>query len=106
MAGRVLGEDPPRTADTGRAADARSTGEEGTGGGAQLARARVLRKADEGADGPGWTDEATAAALEVSSGTVERLCKRAVLEGPLVAIEHRASPAPPRRRLDGRQEAP
>src|SRR5688572_19604512 len=77
----------------------------GRGAARRLARARVLLKADEGPSGPGWTDEAIAAALEVSSGTVERLRKRAVLEGPLAAIEHRASPAPPRRKLDGRQEA-
>ena len=82
-----------------------------------LTRARVLLKADEaqlGPDGPGkqgarggsgWTDEAIAAALDVSSGMVERLRKRAVLEGPLAAIEHRPSTAPPRRKLDGRQEA-
>ena len=71
----------------------------------KLTRARVLLKADEGPSGPGWTDEAIAAALEVSSGTVERLRKRAVLEGPLVALEHRPAPTPPRRRLDGRAEA-
>ena len=71
----------------------------------KLTRARVLLKADEGAAGPGWTDEAIAAALEVSSGTVERLRKRAVLEGPLAALAHRPSPTPPRRRLDGRAEA-
>jgi hypothetical protein len=74
----------------------------------KLARARVLLKADEGRhnpSGPGWTDEAIAAALDVSSGTVERLRKRAVLEGPLAAIESRPSSAVPRRKLDGRQEA-
>ena len=71
----------------------------------KLARARVLLKANEAADGPGWTDEAIAVALDVSSGTVERLRKRAVLEGPLAAIEHRPSTAPSRCKLDGRAEA-
>ena len=75
----------------------------------KLTRARVLLKADEGPEGgpagPGWTDEAVAAALEVSSGTVERLRKRAVLEGALAAIEHRPSTASVRRKLDGRAEA-
>ena len=71
----------------------------------KLTRARVLLKADEGPDGPAWTDEAIAAALDVSAGTVERLRKRAVLEGALAAIESRPSTAVPRRRLDGRQEA-
>ncbi len=71
----------------------------------KLTRARVLLKADEGPGGPGWTDEAVATALDVSSGTVERLRKRAVLEGALAAIEARASKAVPRRKLDGRAEA-
>ena len=90
----------------------------------KLTRARILLKADEGpvdpvdpvdaADGPadragpvgpGWTDEAIAVALDVSSGTVERLRKRAVFDGPLAAIEHRPSKASPRRKLDGRAEA-
>ena len=71
----------------------------------KLTRARVLLKADEGPRGPGWTDEAIAAALDVSSGTAERLRKRAVLEGALAAIESRPSQAVPRRKLDGRQEA-
>lgn len=84
----------------------------------KLTRARILLKADEGNErpvrsatgvagvaGPGWTDEAIAAALDVSSGTVERLRKRAVLEGALAAIEHRPSRAPSRRKLDGRAEA-
>lgn len=79
-----------------------------------LTRARVLLKADEGAEGadgpgspggPGWTDEAIASALDVSVGTVERLRKRAVLEGALAALEARLSTAVPRRKLDGRQEA-
>ena len=78
----------------------------------KLTRARILLKADEGPEGgeggppgPGWTDEAIAHALDVSNGTVERLRKRAVFEGPLAAIEHRPSKSPPRRKLDGRAEA-
>jgi len=75
----------------------------------KLTRARILLKADEGPvagpPGPGWTDEAIADALDVSAGMVERLRKRAVDEGPLSAIERRPSKNPPRRKLDGRQEA-
>jgi hypothetical protein len=82
----------------------------------ELTRARILLKADEGSEeapqgdtaGPtrwAWTDESIAAALDVSHGTVERVRKRAVLEGPLVAIEHRPSQRPPRRKLDGRAAA-
>ncbi len=75
----------------------------------KLTRARVLLKADEGPqegpEGPAWTDESIAEALDVSSGTVERLRKRAVLEGPLAAVADRPSRAVPRRKLDGRAEA-
>lgn len=75
----------------------------------KLTRARILLKADEGPEGgpagPAWTDEAIMAALEVSHGTVERVRKRAVVEGPLAAIEHRPSKAPAPRKLDGRAEA-
>lgn len=75
----------------------------------RLTRARIVLKTDEGPEGgppgPGWTDEAVADALGVSAGTVERVRKRAVLEGPLAAIEHRPAKSVPRRRLDGRAEA-
>lgn len=89
----------------------------------KLTRARILLKADEGPPdeaspdgarrkdqgteraGPRWTDEAIAGALDVSSGTVERVRKRAVFEGPLAALAHRPSKAAPRRTLDGRAEA-
>lgn len=77
----------------------------GRGAARKLTRARVLLKVDEGPHGPGWTDAAVAEALDVSSGMVERLRQRAVDTGPLVAIEHRPSSQPPRRKLDGRQEA-
>ena len=77
----------------------------GRGSARELTRARILLRADGGAAGPAWTDEAIAAALDVSAGAVERLRKRAVLEGPLAAIEARPSAAVPRRKLDGRQEA-
>lgn len=80
----------------------------------KLTRARILLKADEGPPdeenrkdrgakraeqteraGSGWTDEAIGDALDVSSGTVEWVRKRAVFEGPLAPIEHRPSTAPP-----------
>jgi transposase len=91
------------TADERQALEALVT--KGRAAARRLTRARVLLKADEGAQGPGWTDEAIAAALDVSAGLVERLRKRAVAEGPLTAIERRQSKNPPRRKLDGRQEA-
>jgi hypothetical protein len=91
------------TADERQALDALVT--KGRAAARKLTRARILLKADEGPAGPGWTDEAIAHALDVSAGLVERLRKRAVDEGPLAAIERRPSRNPPRRKLDGRQEA-
>lgn len=67
-------------------------------------RARVLLKADTGADGPGWEDAVIAEATEVSIPTIERLRKRAVTDGVAAAIRDR--PHPPRGgKLDGAQEA-
>ena len=67
-------------------------------------RARILLAADEGEDGPGWTDSVIAEAFAVSLATVERLRKRAVTEGVEAALEerrHRVLPG----KLDGAQEA-
>jgi len=95
------------TADERQALEALVT--KGRAAARKLPRARVRLKADEGPQdgpaGPGWTDEAIATALDVSAGLVERLRKRAVDEGPLTAIGRRPSKNPPRRKLDGRQEA-
>lgn len=69
-----------------------------------LTHARILLKADCGADGPAWTDEAISAALDVSIPTIERVRRTLVLDGFDAALQRR--PAPPRpRKLDGRQEA-
>src|SRR5437588_13033228 len=67
-------------------------------------RARILLLADQGEDGPGWTDTVIAEAFAVSVPTVERLRKRAVTEGVEAALEerrHRVLPG----KLDGAQEA-
>jgi Homeodomain-like domain len=45
----------------------------GRGRARELLHTRVLLKADQGPHGPGWTDEAIAAALDVSGSTVERV---------------------------------
>ena len=66
--------------------------------------ARILLKADCGPEGPSWTDQAIAAALDVSIPTIERVRRTLVLDGFDAALERK--PAPPRqRKLDGRQEA-
>ena len=70
-----------------------------------LAHARILLKANQGEAGPGWTDAAIGAALEVNPATVARVRMRYVAAGLDAAI-HRKPPARSyRRRLDGQQQA-
>ncbi|MBU1427774.1 helix-turn-helix domain-containing protein, partial [bacterium] len=44
-------------------------------------RARILLKADQGEEGPGWPDEKISQALDVTVQTVERVRKQLVEEG-------------------------
>jgi hypothetical protein len=70
-----------------------------------LTHARILLKANQGEAGPGWTDAAIAAALEVHPTTVARIRVQCVAAG-LDAALHRKAPARQyRRTLDGEQEA-
>jgi transposase len=70
-----------------------------------LAHARILLKADQAPDGPGWVDERIADALETSQPTVARV-RRQYVEHGLDAALHRRSPRREyRRKLDGEQEA-
>ena len=67
-------------------------------------RARILLVADQGEEGPSWTDTVIAEAFAVSVPTVERLRKRAATEGVeavLAERRHRSIPG----KLDGAQEA-
>lgn len=72
----------------------------------KLAHARILLKADAAPDGPGWTDDRIADAVEVSTDTVARVRQRFV-EDSLDAALSRKKPAKPSREraLDGRAEA-
>jgi transposase len=68
--------------------------------------ARILLKADEGAQGPGWTDQQIAEALEVGRATVERVRKRWGEGGLLDALVRRPQPErPEKRKMDGDLEA-
>jgi Homeodomain-like domain len=58
-----------------------------------LTHARILLKADESAGGPGWTDDAIHAALDVGLSTIVRVRERFVAEGFAAALHRR----PPRR---------
>ena len=71
----------------------------------QLTHARILLKADEGPDGPGWPDTRIAEALDVAPITVGRVRQRCVAEGLAAALGHRPPSATKPRRLDGVQEA-
>lgn len=76
----------------------------GRGPARKLARARILLKADQGDEGPGWTDARIAEALEVSRTTVERVRNqyaRAGLDGALT----RKRPPSRGRKVDGTGEA-
>ncbi len=79
-------------------------------GGKESARnqmhARILLKADEGAQGPSWTDQQIAQALEVGTATVERVRRRFREGGLLDALVRRPQPErPEKRKMDGELEA-
>jgi hypothetical protein len=71
----------------------------------ELTHARILLKADQGPDGPGWSDAQIEVALDVSPATVARVRKRCALRGVQEAILPAKASAMRQRRLDGSQEA-
>lgn len=78
-------------------------------GGSTAARtqthARILLKADQGPDGPAWTDARIAAALEIGERTVARVRARWVDHGLEDALHRRRPQREYRRKLDGAAEA-
>ena len=70
-----------------------------------LTHARILRKANQGEAGPGWTDAAIAVAVEVNPATVARVRMRYVAAGLDAAVDRKPPARSYRRRLDGEQEA-
>jgi hypothetical protein len=77
----------------------------GTAPARKLTHARVLLKADQGAGGPAWVDDAIAAAVEVSQPTVSRIRKLDVEQGLEAALDRRPPRREYERKLDGAQEA-
>src|SRR5512135_1241646 len=72
----------------------------------KLAHARILLKADAAPDGPGWTDDRIAEAVELSVATVERVRRRFVEHGLEAALVRKPQDRPGRLpKLDGRAEA-
>ena len=67
--------------------------------------ARILLKADEGPDGPAWTDAMISSALDVGMSTVARVRQTAVQQGLDAAVQRRLPKRVYRRALDGAAEA-
>ena len=77
----------------------------GTAPARKLTHARILLKADQSTEGPGWVDEKVAEAVEVSQPTVARVRKQYFEEGLEAALNRRAPNREYYRKLDGEQEA-
>ncbi len=77
----------------------------GTAPARKLIHARVLLKADQCPQGPGWADERIAEAVEVSQPTISRIRKQYAEEGLEAALNRRAPNREYHRKLDGEQEA-
>ena len=72
----------------------------------RLAHARILLKADAAPDGPAWSDERIAEAVEVSAATVAPVRQRFVAPGLEAALGRTPQDRPSRQRTrDGRAEA-
>jgi len=78
---------------------------QGTAPARTLTHARILLKANQGDGGPGWTDAAIAAALEVDPTTVSRVRRQGVADGVDAALQRKAPERVYQRKLDGAQEA-
>jgi transposase len=77
----------------------------GKGPARQLTHARILLKANQGPQGPGWSDQQISEALEVSLPTIARVRERYVLEGVEGALKQHPHSNPRPRKMDGEQEA-
>lgn len=72
----------------------------------KVRRAQALLKADQGVRGPGWTDQQISEAIGLTTRALQNLRKRAVQDGPEVAVQGkpRSRPSTPPK-LDGEAEA-
>jgi transposase len=77
----------------------------GTAPARKLHHARILLKADEGPEGPAWTDQRIVDALDVSQPTISRVRKQYVEEGLEAALNRRRPRRTPQRKLTGEHEA-
>ena len=78
----------------------------GRGPARMFARARILLKADQSDDGPGWSDERISEAFDVTVQTIERVRKQLVEEGSDAVLSRREyKQKVSRKKIDGDVEA-
>ena len=78
----------------------------GRGPARMFTRARILLKADQSDDGPGWSDERISEAVEVTVQTIERVRKQLVEEGFDAVLSRREyKQKVSRKKIDGDMEA-
>jgi transposase len=69
------------------------------------ARARILLQADQGSQGPAWSDEQLQQALHVGRMTVERTRQAFVEHGMDAAVNRKKRATPGKQKFDGDKEA-
>lgn len=67
--------------------------------------ARILLKADQGPDGPAWTDKMISTVLDVGTATVGRVRQTYVQDGLDAALRRKPTQRAAQRKLDGVGEA-
>ncbi len=78
----------------------------GRGPARMFTRARILLKADQSGEGPGWPDERISQALDVTVQTIERVRKQLVEEGfDAVLSRRKYTQKVSRKKIDGDVEA-
>jgi transposase len=78
----------------------------GRGPARMFTRARILLKADQSDEGPGWSDEKICEALDVTVQTIERVRKQLVEEGFDAVLSRRQyTQRVSRKKIDGDVEA-
>jgi transposase len=70
-----------------------------------ITRARIVLLADESEAGPSWSDDRIVEALGISRRTVERTREKWVESGLEATLNHKRTPRPQTKRLDGEAEA-
>ena len=72
----------------------------------RLTRARILLQADQGSQGPAWSDAHSHQAVHVGRKTVERTRETFVAVGLEAALQRKKRVRPGHQKFDGSKEAP